>query len=106
MRITVSHNKTQQEAMASIDQAVDDLFQQMPIAGLQILDRQKQWNGNVMHFLVTGKMGFFSAPVRGTVLVTDRDVTLDIELPGIVNKFIPEEKIRAQVESRVKGLLT
>jgi hypothetical protein len=50
-------------------------------------------------------MGFFTAPIRGTVVVTDREVILDIELPGIVSKFIPEEKIRAQVEGRVKGLL-
>jgi len=105
MRITVSHNKTQQEAMRSIDQAIDDVFTQVPIAGLQILDRQKQWNGNLMNFSVTGKLGFFTAPIRGTVLVTDRDVTLDIELPGILGKFLPEDKIRTQVEGRVKGLL-
>jgi hypothetical protein len=105
MRITITHNKTQQEAIRNIDQAVDDLFTQVPIAGLQILDKQKQWDGNVMHFSVKGKMGFFTAPIRGTVVVTDHDVTLDIELPGILGKFIPEEKIRAQVEGRVKGLL-
>lgn len=105
MRITVTHNKTQEEVIRNIDKAIDDVFMQVPISGLQILNKQKQWNGNVMNFAVTGKMGFFTAPIRGTVLVTDHDVTLDVELPGILSKFIPEEKMKAQVEGRIRGLL-
>jgi len=105
MKITISHNKTREEVIRDIDRSVDDLFRQVPIAGLQILNQQKTWNGNLMNFSMTGKMGFFSAPIRGTVLVSDHDVTLDVELPGILSKFIPEEKIRAQVEGKIRGLL-
>ncbi len=91
--------------MQNIDKAVDDLFTQVPISGLQISDKRKEWQGNTMHFAFTGRMGFFSAPIYGTVTVTDRDVTLDVELPGILKKFIPEEKIRAQMEGSVRALI-
>lgn len=105
MRITISHNKTQQEVIRNIDLALDDLFRQGPLTGLQIINEQKQWNGNLMHFAFTGKMGFFAAPIRGTVLVTDRDVTVDVELPGFLAKLIPEEKMRTQMEGKIRGLL-
>jgi hypothetical protein len=40
------------------------------------------------------------------VQVTEKDVTIECELPGILKNFIPEEKVKAQVEGRVRGLLT
>ena len=59
-----------------------------------------------MHFSFTGKMGFFTAPLKGWVQVTEKDVTIECELPGILSKLMPEEKVKAQIESRVRGLLT
>ena len=91
--------------MRLVDKSVDDLFTQIPVAGLKIVDQQKSWNGPLMNFAFVGKWGFFSAPLRGTVLVTDKDVTIECELPGILSRFIPEEKVKTQVETKVRGLL-
>jgi hypothetical protein len=59
-----------------------------------------------MDFSFTARMGVFSAPIKGTVLCTEKDVTVDVELPGMLKALIPEDKVKQQVEGRVKGLLT
>lgn len=105
MRLTVSHNKGRDEAMKIIDQTAEDLFKGVPGAPVQIVDTQKRWDGPTLYFSFTGKMGFFTAPIKGLVFVTERDVTVDVELPGFVKSLVGEEKIRAGIEGRVKGLL-
>ncbi|HYP14581.1 MAG TPA: polyhydroxyalkanoic acid system family protein [Bryobacteraceae bacterium] len=105
MRVTVSHNKTRQEVKKIVDDSADQMFRGMPGSPVQIQDQQKNWNGDVMDFSLTGKMGIFSAPLKGTVSVTDKDVTVDCELPGILKSFMPEEKVKASIESQVRGLL-
>jgi hypothetical protein len=57
-----------------------------------------------MNFSLTAKMGFMTAPIRGTVLVTDKDVTIDADLGFLENLITP--KVKTQLESRVRGLLT
>jgi hypothetical protein len=106
MRITVTHNKTRQEAMKIIDESTDQLFAGVPGSPLQFTDKRKHWEGSTMHFSFMGRLGFFTAPLSGTVQVTDKDVTFDIVLPDFLKKFIPEEKIKTQVEGRARGLLT
>ncbi|HUS05183.1 MAG TPA: polyhydroxyalkanoic acid system family protein [Bryobacteraceae bacterium] len=105
MKITVSHNKGLKEAMRIVDQSSDDLFKGIPAGPIEIVDKQKSWNGSTMTFSVTGKMGFFKAPLSGTVLVTEKDVTIECELPGLLKRFMPEDKVKSNVEARVRGLL-
>jgi Putative polyhydroxyalkanoic acid system protein (PHA_gran_rgn) len=92
--------------MKIVDDSTDQLFRGMPGSPLQLLDQQKHWEGTTMHFSFTGKMGFFTAPLRGTVLVTDKDVTVEVDLPPLLKSFIPEQKIEESIKSRVRGLLT
>ncbi len=106
MRVTVTHNKTQQEVMKIVDDSAEQLFQGMPGSPVKIVDHRKHWDGSLMHFNFTGKMGFFTAPLRGTVLVTEKDVTVECELPALLKSFLPEQKIAESVKSRVRGLLT
>lgn len=106
MRVTVSHNKGLEGAKQLVNDASDQLFTGMPGSPVQIVDQQKRWEGSTMHFSFTGKMGFFSAPFRGWVECTEKDVTVEVELPALLKLFLPEDKIRQSVEGRVKGLLT
>ena len=105
MRVTISHDKGQKEAMRIIDQSAQDLLSGIPTGPVRITDSKKSWDGNTMNFSFRAKMGLFSSSVRGTVLVTEKDVTIDVELPGIVKNLVPEEKIRATLETKAKGLL-
>jgi hypothetical protein len=88
-----------------VDESATEVFKGAPGTPVQIVDQEKRWDGNTMHFSFTAKMGFFSAPMKGWAQVTEKDVTIECELPGILKKLMPEEKVKASIESRVRGLL-
>jgi len=47
---------------------------------------------------------FLQTPIRGSALVTDSEVILDVDL-GLLGKLIPEQFARTQIADRAKGLL-
>jgi hypothetical protein len=102
MRITVSHNRTQQEVVDSINRSFDELFS----AGLpvKVAVQQKEWQGSTLNFALTAKMGMLSTPIKGTVEVTDHDLTVDADL-GMLNNFISEKSAQEMIGTRIKGLL-
>jgi hypothetical protein len=106
MRVTVTHDKGLQGAKKLVEDSASELFKGAPGTPIQIVDYEKRWEGDTMFFSFTGKMGFFNAPLKGSVHVKEKDVTIEVELPAIFKKFMPEEKVRANIESRVRGLLT
>jgi hypothetical protein len=105
MRVTVTHNKGLQGVMKIVDDSADQLMTSATSGPVVVTDVNRRWEGSTLHFSFTGRMGIFSAPIRGYVQCAERDVTIDIELPGALKHFIPEEKVKQQVEGRVKGLL-
>jgi hypothetical protein len=103
MRITIAHNKPKQEVVDSIDRGFDDVFRMDGLPVKLVLD-QKNWQGSTMTFALNAKVGFMSSPIKGTIDVTDRDVTIDADL-GIFDRFISEDKAREVLSTRFKGLL-
>ncbi|MBV8808507.1 MAG: hypothetical protein JO033_07520 [Acidobacteriaceae bacterium] len=57
------------------------------------------------YFSLSAKMGFVSTPIKGTIEVTDRDLTIDADL-GLFERLIPATKAREAITNRVRGLLT
>jgi len=106
MRITVSHNKGLQGAMKAVNDSAEQLFMSAATGPVQVTDVQRSWEGSTMDFAFTARMGLFSAPIKGKTYVTERDVTIDVELPALLKQFIPEEKVKQQMEGRVRGLLS
>ena len=104
MRIAISHNKTKQEVIQIVDKSANDLFT-MPLGAAQILDPQKRWEGNVMYFSFVGKQSIFKASISGNIEVNDKDLVINIELPGFLKNLVPESQVRAAVEGKVRGLL-
>jgi hypothetical protein len=105
MRVTVSHNKGLQGAMKLVNDSADNLVTSAASGPVQVTDIVKHWNGSTMDFSFVARMGIFNAPIKGQVICAERDVTIDVELPGMLKHFIPEEKVKQQVEGRVRGLL-
>jgi hypothetical protein len=105
MRVTVSHNKGLQGAIKQVNDSSDQLFTGMAGGPVQVTDVVRRWDGSTMHFSFVARMGVFTAPIRGFVECAERDVTIDVELPGMLKQFVPEEKVKQQVEGRVRGLL-
>jgi hypothetical protein len=104
MTITISHSKEPRELIRVLDKTLDDIFKNG--AGmLQVSNASKAWSGNTMTFSLVAGVGFLSAPIHGTVLVAEKEVTIEADL-GLFEKFITPAQAKAVVESRTKGLLT
>jgi hypothetical protein len=106
MRVTVSHDKGLEGAKKVVNDSADQLVRSAATGPVQVTDIERRWDGSTMYFSFTGRMGIFSAPIKGTVECSEAEVTVDVELPGMLKKLVPEEKIKQQVEGRVRGLLT
>ena len=105
MRVTVSHNKGLQGVIKIVNDSADQLVAGTATGPVTISDVEKRWEGSTMYFSFRGRMGVFSSVVKGTVECAEKDVTVDVELPGPLKALVPEEKVKAQVEGRVRGLL-
>jgi hypothetical protein len=105
MRITVSHTKSKEEVMRSVDRSFDDLLRGIGVVPIQFVDERRSWQGSTLTFSVSTKMGFISTPIRGTIEVTDEDITIDADL-GLLERLIPATKARDSITSRIRGLLT
>lgn len=91
--------------MRSVDRSFDELFRGIGTVPIQFVEEQRSWQGSTLNFTIAAKMGFISNPIKGTIEVTDRDITIDADL-GLLERFIPASKAQAAITSRVRGLLT
>jgi hypothetical protein len=104
MRITIAHNRSKAEIIDSVDRSFNEIFQGVPGIPVKLVVEQKSWQGSVLSFSLTTKLGLLSTPIKGTVEVTDHDLTVDIDL-GLLNRLVPEQTAREVIGTRIKGLL-
>ena len=104
MRVTVSHGRPKSEVRAAVEQAVDQLFREIPTGLIQITDQRKAWDGEVLRFWLTAKMGVVRNPIQGWIAVTEKDLTVDVDL-GMLNLLFPEQKVRKTIEDSLRGKL-
>jgi hypothetical protein len=104
MRITISHDRPKAEVVQSVDSSFDDLFKGFAEIPVRLTVQQKSWQGSTLTFALTAKWGLLSTPVKGTVEVTDHDITVDADL-GFFNRLVSEKTARAVMGDRIKGLL-
>jgi hypothetical protein len=103
MRIIIPNDRPKQEMKASVERSIDQLFAGFNIGVIEFIDQRKQWSGDTMTFSLSAKLGL-RTPIRGSALVTDREVILDVDL-GLLGKLIPEDSARSQIAVRARGLL-
>jgi hypothetical protein len=104
MRITVSHNRRKEEVIQSVDRSFNDLFQGVGAIPVRLVQEHKSWQGSIMTFAMSAKMGLLSTPIKGTVEVTDHDLTIDADL-GILERMIPAKKAQEVIGEHIRGLL-
>ena len=105
MRVTVSHNKPKQQVKDAIDHSMVQVFGGMGGGMVEFSEHHREWHGDTLTFSLVAKMGFIKSPLKGSVVVTDTDLTLDLDL-GLLDKLIPQDVVQSQVQSRIRGLLT
>jgi hypothetical protein len=104
MRITISHYRSKEEIIQSVDRSFNDLFQGIGAIPVRLTQEHKSWQGSTLTFALTAKMGLLSTPIKGTVEVTDRDITIDADL-GILERMIPAKKAQEVITQHMRGLL-
>ena len=104
MRITVAHHRTKEEVQKAVDRAFEDLFKGVAGIPVQLSEERREWKGSVLAFALVARMGLLSTPIKGTVEVTDQDITIDADL-GILERLIAGPKVREAVSQKIRGLL-
>ena len=104
MRITIAHNRSKAEIIDSVDRSFNEIFQGVPGIPVKLVVEQKSWQGSVLSFSLSARLGFLSTPIKGTVEVTDRDIIVDADL-GMLGRFVNEKTAQQVLGNRMKGLL-
>ena len=107
MKVTVEHGSSKEEVKQALNRSLDDIFTNSVPVPVKLVQRQRSWSADTLTFSLIAKMGplgMVSTPITGTVHVSDRDVTIDVNL-GILERLIPADKARQAVTTRLKGLL-
>ena len=105
MRVDVTHQLGKEAAMPVMDRCLDHLLGGLG-SNIEILDKKTSWTGANMRFSFTGKVGYISVPLAGTIDVNDANVIVNMDLPPMVKTFIGEDKIHRIVETNVREMLT
>src|SRR5437867_1986035 len=101
MRITVLHKRKIEDARRHVERAVEKLATINLAGAIEISRVEKRWSGTTLEFSLYGAVGPFRSPIRGMAIVTEKDVTLDIDLPKLLTAVVPERAF----ETSVRGLL-
>jgi hypothetical protein len=104
MRVTISHNRSKAEVIDAVDRSFDKMLQQDVGLPVHLEVKQKSWQGSTLSFVLNAKLGLLSTPVKGTVEVTDHDLTVDADL-GMLNRLVSEKTVREVFGTRIKALL-
>ncbi len=105
MRIIVRHTKGREEAARIVDDSIANLLQTDIPKPFRMAEMRKQWTGSTLQFQTAVTMGPLRMPIHGVVQVTDTEVIIDIELPSLLRRFIPEHKLQEAVEGRIRANL-
>ena len=105
MRIIIPTSKSVDETKRIVERSTEDLFRSAAGGILQITDSKKAWTGDTMTFGFNACIAFLAIPIEGTAAVTGKDVTIDIVIPESLRRFLSEDKLKAGIEGRVRGLL-
>ncbi len=104
MRIAVTHNRPKQQVIDSVERSFNDMFQQAGALPVKLTVDQRSWEGSVMTFQITARMGIMSTPIKGTVEVTDTELIVNADL-GMLGRFVDDKTAEQMLGSKLKGLL-
>ena len=90
--------------MRIVETATDTVLRPMFSGPIQMTDVKKQWSGPRLNFSLMAGRGIARVPIKGWILVTDTDITIDCDLPQFLEKLLPAS-VRSSVQSAVRGLL-
>jgi hypothetical protein len=104
MRVSIPHAKPKKDVKDAVGRSIDQVFTGLKLGVIEFINQRKEWSGDTMMFSLTAKLGFMQAPLRGSALVTDSEVILDVDF-GLLSKLVSEQNAAIQIAGSLKGLL-
>lgn len=104
MNIKLNYGTSKKDAVRKIDRFLDELMKREFHGGVKIKKPSKEWDGNTMRFSFKAKKGILGIKIFGTIKVTDDSVLLLAEIPGLVKKFVSEDKIGSVISEQFNEL--
>lgn len=105
MYIKENHDLSVNEAQERIDDSWDELMEQKLPEDVRIKDPEKSWRVNVMYFSFRAKKGILGVRLNGTLTVSEDSVAIRCQLPALVTKLIPEEKMVGVIRTHLAKTL-
>lgn len=91
--VNIPHELGRLEARRRIDEGVGQLIQQIGAVG----EINRSWAGDVLSF----SLNAIGQTITGTIAVEDREVRLEVQLPGIFAMIANKVKGRLRTEGQV-----
>ena len=91
--------------MRIVDSATDQVLRPMFGGVIRITQVEKQWQGPRLLFSLMAGVSVAQVPIKGWILATDTDITIDCDLPAFIENLLPHS-VRSSAESAVRALLT
>jgi hypothetical protein len=105
VRITIAHTHSKEQITQAIDRSFNDLFRGIAPIPVQFVEERRTWQGSTLTFSLYAKMGLLRTPIKGMIDVTEKDVTIDVDL-GLFERLITATKVRESITNHIRGLLT
>ena len=84
-----------------MERAVEKLATVNLPGALEISCVEKRWSGTTLEFSLYAALGPLRSPIRGLAILTEKAITIDIDLPRLLTAVVPERVF----ETTVRGLL-
>jgi hypothetical protein len=97
MQLTLAHKTTKEEAIEKIDNYAQEMMEKKH-NWVNISEQKKEWDGNIVRFSFTAKKMFVSMEIKGNAIITDTEVVLNADLPGMVEKIVSEYEIKESIK--------
>jgi len=105
MRIEMTHQLDQAEAVARLDRFVEKLIARQWPGGVVVSNARKTWSGPRMTFAFDAGKGGFGVSIDGVLVVEPGIVSLESDLPMLVRAVVGEERIRDAVATGLRDAL-
>jgi len=106
MKLTLPHHTTQEKAIKILDQKARELIDnaKKDFPWVTIVDPKKEWDDNILRFSFTVEKMMMTLDFEGLIIITDRAVIGETDIPPIVTTFFPEEIIREKITAEFNKL--
>lgn len=105
MVVLVAHELPVQEARKRIDRHLDEVLKRSLPAGLKLSGVEREWKGDTLTASAKASVGFFSLNLSGTLRLSAKTVTVDLDVPAIAKAFVNEQDIEAGVKRELEAIL-